>query len=73
MKYPTKLVHAEAVVMVTCPALPEFSSVGDSRDEALREAIDGIESTLQMYMQDRRDIPPPASASAVNIWCPCRR
>ena len=45
--------------MVTCPSLPEFSSVGDSRDEALLEAIDGIETTLQMYMQDRRDIPLP--------------
>jgi antitoxin HicB len=60
MKYPVKLIHAGGVVMVTSPDLPEFSSVGDSKDEALREAIDGIETTLQMYMQDRRAIPIPS-------------
>ncbi|OOG48902.1 HicB family protein [Rhodanobacter sp. C06] len=61
MKYPIKLVHADGVVMATCPDLPEFASVGDTRDEALREAVDGIETTLQMYMQDRRDIPVPSA------------
>lgn len=59
MQYPVKLTDAAGVVMVTCPALPEFSSVGGSKDEALREAVDGIESTLQTYIQDRRDIPLP--------------
>lgn len=61
MKYPVKLTHADDAVMATCPDLPEFSSVGDSVDEALHEAIDGIETTLQMYMQDRRDIPAPSA------------
>jgi len=61
MKYPVKLTDTDGVVMVTCPDLPEFSSVGDSTDEALREAVDGIESMLQMYMQDRRDIPAPGA------------
>lgn len=60
MKYPVKLTRADGVVMVTCPDLPEFSSVGDTDDEALREAVDGLETTLQMYMQDRRDIPTPS-------------
>lgn len=59
MKYPVKLTDVDGVVMVTCSALPEFSSVGNSPDEALHEAVDGIESTLQTYMQDRRDIPAP--------------
>ena len=59
MKYPVRLMHADGVVMVTSPDLPEFSSVGDSKEEALREAVDGIETTLQMYMQDRRAIPAP--------------
>jgi predicted RNase H-like HicB family nuclease len=59
MKYPVKLTRVEGAVMVTCPDLPEFSSVGDTEEEALREAVDGIETTLQMYMQDRRAIPVP--------------
>ncbi|UJJ59048.1 MULTISPECIES: type II toxin-antitoxin system HicB family antitoxin [Rhodanobacter] len=61
MKFPVKLTRADSVVMVTCPDLPEFSSVGDTEGEALREAVDGIETTLQAYMQDRRDIPPPGA------------
>ena len=60
MKYPVKLVSADGVVLVTCPDLPEFSSVGDTESEALIEAVDGIETTLQMYMQDRRAIPAPS-------------
>ena len=28
---------------------------------ALREAVDGIETTLQMYLQDRRAIPGPGA------------
>jgi antitoxin HicB len=61
MKYPVRLTRTDGVVMVTCPDLPEFSSVGDTEDEALREAVDGIETTLQMYMQARRDIPAPSA------------
>lgn len=61
MHYPIKLTHADGVVMVTCPDLPEFASVGDTPDEALREAVDGIETALQMYMQDRRAIPAPSA------------
>lgn len=57
MKYPIKMVHADGVVIATCPDLPEFASVGDTEEEALREAVDGLESALQLYMQDRRDIP----------------
>lgn len=60
MLYPVKLTHADGVVMVTCPDLPEFATVGDTEDEALANAIDGIETTLQAYMQDRRDIPEPS-------------
>lgn len=64
MKYPVKLVHTDGVIMVTCPDLPEFASVGDDEVEALANAVDGIETTLQAYMQDRRPIPAPS---------PCRR
>jgi|SRR5690348_3535518 antitoxin HicB len=61
MKYPIKLTRADGAVMATCPDLPELATVGDTPDEALREAIDAIETTLQMYMQDRRGIPAPSA------------
>lgn len=61
MQYPVKLTHADDVVMATCPDLPEFASVGDTMEDALREAVDGIETTLQLYMQERRAIPTPSA------------
>src|SRR3546814_20723388 len=61
MKYPIKLTRADGAVMATCPDLPELASVGDTPDEALREAVDAIETTLQLYMQDRRGIPAPSA------------
>lgn len=68
MKYPVKLTRASKVVLVTSPDLPEFSSVGDSVEEALREAVDGIETALQMYVQDRRDIPAPSACKRGQRW-----
>lgn len=47
--------------MVTCPDLPELSSIGKDEADAMREAIDGIETALQARMQDRRGIPEPGA------------
>ncbi|SCZ43816.1 HicB_like antitoxin of toxin-antitoxin system [Pseudomonas sp. NFACC48-1] len=48
-------------VAVFCRDLPELNSYGDDRKHAIREALDGIESTLSIYVDERRSIP-PASA-----------
>lgn len=62
MFYAVKLTPIDGrEIMVTCPDLPELTTVGDTEADALREAVDGIETTLQMYMQDRRDIPEPGA------------
>ncbi|MDV7209921.1 type II toxin-antitoxin system HicB family antitoxin [Azotobacter beijerinckii] len=44
-------------VAITCRDLPEVNSYGDTIEEALREAIDGIESALSIYVDQRRPIP----------------
>lgn len=62
MFYAVKVTSTGADFMVTCRDLPEFASVGDTEEEALREALDGLETTLQMYMNDRRPIPPSSDA-----------
>jgi antitoxin HicB len=54
------MVHADGVIMVTCPNLPGFARMGDDEVEALANAVDGIETTLQAYMQDRRPTPAPS-------------
>ncbi|MFJ2379893.1 type II toxin-antitoxin system HicB family antitoxin [Pseudomonas protegens] len=45
-------------VAVTCDDLPEFNSAGDDVADALRESVDGIETALSIYVDQRRPIPP---------------
>ncbi|MNJ44468.1 Antitoxin HicB [compost metagenome] len=44
-------------VAVTCDDLPELNSAGDDIADALREAVDGIETALSLYVDQRRAIP----------------
>lgn len=44
-------------VALTCDDLPEFNSAGDDIEDALCEAVDGIESALSIYVDQRRVIP----------------
>lgn len=44
-------------VAITCRDLPEVNSYGESIEKALREAVDGIESALSIYVDQRRPIP----------------
>lgn len=44
-------------VAVTAPDLPEFNSAGDDIADALRESVDGIETALSIYVDQRRAIP----------------
>lgn len=48
--------------MVQCRDLPELNSVGYSIEEALKEAVDGIETVLMIYMDEHRPMPLPSSA-----------
>ncbi|VVP56957.1 type II toxin-antitoxin system HicB family antitoxin [Pseudomonas fluorescens] len=42
---------------VFCRDLPELNSYGDDREHAIREAVDAIETTLSIYVDQRRTIP----------------
>lgn len=44
-------------VAVFCRDLPELNSFGDTREHAISEAVDAIESTLSLYVDSRRAIP----------------
>lgn len=63
MKYPVKLQHlGDEEIMVTCPDLPAMTSVGSGESDALRQAVDGISSALQILIDDRQAIPEPSTA-----------
>lgn len=42
---------------VFCRDLPQFHSYGDDEQHAVSEAVDGIETTLSIYVDERRAIP----------------
>lgn len=55
--YPLE-VHREATgVWLSCPDVPEMNAAGDTLDEALAEALNGMESALSLYVEQRRKIP----------------
>ena len=49
---------------VRCPDIPEMNSVGDTVEDALKEALDGLETAFTIYMDQRRTIPMPTPAKA---------
>lgn len=52
----------EPGVSVFCRDLPELNSYGDDAEHALREAVDAIETTLSLYVDQRRAIPQASAA-----------
>ena len=52
----------EPGVAVFCRDLPELNSYGDDVPHALREAVDAIETTLSLYVDQRRAIPAASPA-----------
>jgi len=51
-----------AGVAVFCRDLPELNSYGDDRAHAISEAVDAIETTLSLYVDQRREIPSASAA-----------
>ena len=47
---------------VEVPDLPEANSVGDDEQEALLNAVDAINTALEIYFEERRPVPMPSKA-----------
>ena len=54
----------EPGLAVFCRDLPQFHSYGDDEQHALSEAVDGIETTLSIYVDERRAIPAASEPKA---------
>lgn len=61
LKYAVNLVPDDGTFLVDFVDFPEAHSVGDTVEEALREAVDGLHTAIDMYMEDRRRIPEPST------------
>ncbi|MDX8255279.1 type II toxin-antitoxin system HicB family antitoxin [Acinetobacter pittii] len=60
MKYYVSIVQEEGAYIVSSRDLPLLNSVGYTLEEALSEALDGIETTFEIYMDERKAIPLPS-------------
>ncbi|WP_444889321.1 type II toxin-antitoxin system HicB family antitoxin [Microbulbifer sp. DLAB2-AA] len=60
--FPVVLTKAEsrAGVWVVCPDVPELNSAGNTAEEALEQARDGLIRALSLYIDNRRPIPMPS-------------
>ncbi|WP_038342987.1 hypothetical protein [Acinetobacter sp. A47] len=61
MKYLLTLIQEGNYFLVSSQDIPELNSVGESVEDALKEALDGIESAFMIYMEDRIPIPLPSA------------
>lgn len=67
-QYPLELHEEPTGVWLSCPDIPEMNASGDTLAEAFAEALDGMESALSLYVEQRRKIPAasvPAARSQV--------
>ncbi|MCY1437854.1 Antitoxin HicB [compost metagenome] len=62
--YPVIVHHETASVWISCDDVPELASAGDNEEEALLDAIDGLETALSLYVERRAPIPLPSPAAA---------
>lgn len=55
--YPLEVREESTGIWLSCPDMPEMSSSGDTLEEAMGEALNGMESALSLYVDQRRKIP----------------
>jgi antitoxin HicB len=63
MRYPVRLVYDRKTksYAVYFPDIPEALTCGDGEKEALRHALDALESAFDFYFEDKRPIPLPSA------------
>ena len=63
LNYPVTLTPDDnGTFLVGFPDFPEANSVGDDKDDALRNAVDALETALSIYFDERRPVPLPSAA-----------
>jgi antitoxin HicB len=58
--YPVLLTPDNGSLLVTFPDIPEAITFGMNEEEALKQAVDALETALSFYVDDRRDLPTPS-------------
>jgi antitoxin HicB len=61
MRYPAKITCEADGCTVTFPDIPEAITCGKTKEEALRHAIDALETALDFYFEQDRSVPAPSA------------
>ncbi|CAN7188778.1 type II toxin-antitoxin system HicB family antitoxin [Pseudoduganella sp. LjRoot289] len=65
LNYPVTLTpDTNGSYLVGFPDFPEANSVGDDEADALRNAVDALETALDIYFDQRRPVPLPSEPAA---------
>ena len=53
-------------ILVLFPDFPEAATFGDTKEEALARAVDALETVIDAYIADRRQIPAPSAITPIS-------
>ncbi len=67
--YPVTLTPDGDTFLVTFPDIPEAITFGTNQDEALKHAVDALETALSFYVNDRLPLPTPSTLEGLTV-CP---
>ncbi|WP_434598616.1 type II toxin-antitoxin system HicB family antitoxin (plasmid) [Pseudomonas sp. R4-76] len=62
-QYPLEVHREPTGVWLSCPDIPEMNAAGDTLADAFAEALNGMESALSLYVEQRRKIPAASAPS----------
>jgi antitoxin HicB len=70
-RYPVTLTQDDNdTILVTFPDFPEATTFGDDESEALARAADALETVIEAYIRDKRDIPAPSAGTGPSVTLP---
>ncbi|MDX6916525.1 type II toxin-antitoxin system HicB family antitoxin [Pectobacterium carotovorum] len=70
MRYPVNLDPDSGGYVVSFPDIPEALTQGDTREDALKEALDALVTAFEFYFEDNQRIPAPGNITGDCVEVP---
>lgn len=70
MRYPVTLTPDGGGYVVSFPDIPEALTQGDSREEALANALDALVTAFEFYFEDNERVPDPGEVTGEFVEVP---
>lgn len=61
LSYPARITRDGPGYLVVFPDIPEATTGGDSREDALEMAADALATAMDFYFEDKRPVPEPSA------------